>query len=123
MDFYPSSARLYAKLTPVLHTGDDAHVARHDHSVSACCRSLKRVLSSVRFSSGSQQFLTCIFFTPLLFYFRHLICFLPKGLSPDFIVLHCPFLKEVLMGMLLRGGKIHVRHIPNTGKWTILEQV
>ncbi len=53
MDFYPSSARLSAKLTPVRHTGDDAHVARHDHSVSACCRSLKRVLSSVRFSKST----------------------------------------------------------------------
>lgn len=27
------------------------------------------------------------------------------------------------MGILQRGGKIHLRHIPNTGKWTILRQV
>jgi len=31
--------------------------------------------------------------------------------------------KEILMGILQRGGKIHLRHIPNTGKWTILKQV
>ncbi len=31
--------------------------------------------------------------------------------------------KEILMGSLQRGGKIHLRHIPNTGKWTILKNV
>lgn len=31
--------------------------------------------------------------------------------------------KEIVMGILQRGGKIHLRHIPNTGKWTILKQV
>ncbi len=31
--------------------------------------------------------------------------------------------KEILMGILQRGGKIHLRHIPNTGRWTILKQV
>lgn len=31
--------------------------------------------------------------------------------------------KEILMGILERGGKIHLRHIPNTGKWTILKHV
>ena len=31
--------------------------------------------------------------------------------------------KEILMGILQRGGKIHLRHIPNTGKWTMLKYV
>lgn len=31
--------------------------------------------------------------------------------------------KQIIMGMLQRGGKIHLRHIPNTGKWTILKHV
>jgi len=31
--------------------------------------------------------------------------------------------KEILMGILQRGGKIHLRHIPNTGKWTILKEI
>lgn len=31
--------------------------------------------------------------------------------------------KEIVMGMLQRGGKIHLRHIPNTGKWTILKHI
>jgi len=28
-----------------------------------------------------------------------------------------------VMGILQRGGKIHLRHIPNTGRWTILKQI
>lgn len=31
--------------------------------------------------------------------------------------------KEIVMGILQRGGKIHLRHIPNTGKWTMLKYV
>jgi len=31
--------------------------------------------------------------------------------------------KEILMGMLERNGKIHLRHIPNTGKWTMLKNI
>jgi transposase len=31
--------------------------------------------------------------------------------------------KEVLMGILQRGGKIHLRHIPDSGKWTMVQQV
>lgn len=31
--------------------------------------------------------------------------------------------KEILMGILERGGKIHLRHIPNTGKWTMLKNI
>lgn len=30
---------------------------------------------------------------------------------------------EILMGILQRGGKIHLRHIPNTGKWTMLKNI
>lgn len=31
--------------------------------------------------------------------------------------------KEVVMGMVQRGGKAYLKHIPNTGKWTLLKQV
>ncbi|HSW96828.1 MAG TPA: IS1595 family transposase [Candidatus Saccharimonadales bacterium] len=31
--------------------------------------------------------------------------------------------KEILMGILQRGGKIHLQHIPNTGKWTMLKHI
>lgn len=31
--------------------------------------------------------------------------------------------KEILMGMLQRGGKVYLKHIPNTGKWTLLDQI
>jgi len=31
--------------------------------------------------------------------------------------------KEVLMGMVERQGKVHLKHIPNTGKWTLLKQI
>ena len=31
--------------------------------------------------------------------------------------------KEVLMGMVQRGGKVYMKHIPNTGKWTLLKQI
>lgn len=31
--------------------------------------------------------------------------------------------KEVLMGMLERGGKVYIKHIPNTGKYTLLNQI
>jgi len=30
---------------------------------------------------------------------------------------------EILMGILQRGGKIHLRHIANTGKWTMLKNI
>lgn len=31
--------------------------------------------------------------------------------------------KEVIMGMVQRGGKAYLKHIPTTGKWEILDQV
>ncbi len=31
--------------------------------------------------------------------------------------------KEVIMGMVERGGKAYLKHIPNTGKWTLLTQI
>jgi transposase-like protein len=31
--------------------------------------------------------------------------------------------KEVLMGMVEREGKAYIRHIPNSGKWTLLQQI
>lgn len=31
--------------------------------------------------------------------------------------------KEVLMGMVAREGKVYLKHVPNTGKWTLLKQV
>lgn len=31
--------------------------------------------------------------------------------------------KEVVMGIVKRGGKAYLKHIPNTGKWTLLEQI
>ncbi|MBU6389846.1 IS1595 family transposase [Patescibacteria group bacterium] len=31
--------------------------------------------------------------------------------------------KEILMGMVERGGKVYLKHIPNTGKWTLLDQI
>lgn len=31
--------------------------------------------------------------------------------------------KEILMGMVERGGKVYMKHIPNTGKWTLLKQI
>lgn len=42
-----------------------------------------------------------------------------KAFVPDFQEKQ----KEILMGILQRGGKIHLRHIPNTGKWTMLKHV
>lgn len=31
--------------------------------------------------------------------------------------------KEIVMGIVERGGKLHTKHIPNTGKWTLLEEI
>lgn len=31
--------------------------------------------------------------------------------------------KEVLMGMVQRGGKVYIKHVPNTGKWTLITQI
>lgn len=31
--------------------------------------------------------------------------------------------KEVVMGMVKRGGKVYLRHITNTGKWALLKQI
>ncbi len=31
--------------------------------------------------------------------------------------------KEVLMGMVERGGKVYIKHVPNTGKWTLINQI
>jgi len=31
--------------------------------------------------------------------------------------------KEILMGMAQRGGSVYIKHIPNTGKWTLLSQI
>lgn len=31
--------------------------------------------------------------------------------------------KEVLMGIIQREGKVYIKHIPNTGKWTLLKQI
>lgn len=31
--------------------------------------------------------------------------------------------KEVVMGMVQRQGKAYLRHVPNTGKWTLIKQI
>lgn len=31
--------------------------------------------------------------------------------------------KQVVMGMVKRGGKAYLKHIPNAGKWTLLKQI
>ncbi len=31
--------------------------------------------------------------------------------------------KEVVMGIVERGGQAHLEHIPNTGKWTLLKEI
>lgn len=31
--------------------------------------------------------------------------------------------KQIVMGMLQRQGKVYLRHIENTGKWTLLKQI
>lgn len=31
--------------------------------------------------------------------------------------------KEILRGMVERGGKVYMKHIPNTGKWTLINQI
>lgn len=31
--------------------------------------------------------------------------------------------KEILMGMVQRGGNVYIKHIPNTGKWTLINQI
>ena len=31
--------------------------------------------------------------------------------------------KEIIMGIVEREGKAYLKHIPNTGKWTLLEQI
>lgn len=30
---------------------------------------------------------------------------------------------EVVMGIVQRGGKVYLKHVPNTGKWTLLKQI
>lgn len=34
-----------------------------------------------------------------------------------------PVNKQVVMGMVQRGGKVYMKHVPNTGKWTLLNQI
>lgn len=46
-----------------------------------------------------------------------------KGYNKRFIPDFQEKQKEIVMGILQRGGKIHLRHIPNTGKWTMLENI
>jgi transposase len=46
-----------------------------------------------------------------------------KGINKRFVPDFGEKQKEIVMGILQRGGKIHLRHIPNTGKWTMLKQV
>lgn len=31
--------------------------------------------------------------------------------------------KQIVMGMVERGGKAYLKHVPNTGKWTLLNQI
>lgn len=31
--------------------------------------------------------------------------------------------KEVLMGMVEREGRVYIKHVPNTGKWTLINQI
>lgn len=31
--------------------------------------------------------------------------------------------KEILMGIVQREGNVYIKHIPNTGKWTLLKQI
>lgn len=31
--------------------------------------------------------------------------------------------KEVIMGMVERNGKVYLKHVPNAGKWTLLNQI
>lgn len=31
--------------------------------------------------------------------------------------------KQIVMGMVERNGKAYIKHIPNTGKWTLLKQI
>lgn len=31
--------------------------------------------------------------------------------------------KEVVWGAVQRGGKVYAKHVENTGKWTLLEQI
>lgn len=31
--------------------------------------------------------------------------------------------KEVVMGILKRQGEVYLKHVPNTGKWTLLQQI
>lgn len=31
--------------------------------------------------------------------------------------------KEIVMGMVQRNGKAYLKHIPNTGKWTLIKQI
>jgi len=46
-----------------------------------------------------------------------------KGKNKRFVPDYNEKPKEIVMGILKRGGKIHLRHIPNTGRWTILKQI
>lgn len=46
-----------------------------------------------------------------------------KGINKRFVPDFAEKQKEIVMGILERGGKIHLRHIPNTGKWTMLKHI
>jgi len=46
-----------------------------------------------------------------------------KGMNRRFVPNFSEKPKEVVMGMVKRGGKAYLRHIPNTGKYTLINQI
>lgn len=46
-----------------------------------------------------------------------------KGSNRRFVPHFNEVPKEAVMGIIQRGGKAYLKHIPNTGKWTLLKQI
>lgn len=46
-----------------------------------------------------------------------------KGMNRKFVPHFNEKPKEVVMGIIKREGKAYLKHIPNTGKWSLIEQI
>lgn len=46
-----------------------------------------------------------------------------KGMNRKYVPHFNEKPKEVIMGMIKRDGKAYLKHIPNTGKWTLIKQI
>jgi hypothetical protein len=46
-----------------------------------------------------------------------------KGMNRRFVPNFNEKPKEVVMGIIKRDGKVYLKHIRNTGKWSLIEQI